>query len=340
MHDAHQASQAYDTYASSSAVTDTYGAEAVEAAGDDAKNAYIEAIANGGTQQEAEAAANAVFGSHNAADRGVAEMNSLVGDLGLNDELKAAYLEAYNETEGAEEEKQLAGKKAMINLLKESDHGEDPGVTTAALSAASNLYSTEVMRDENGNVIGPKVQRSAIKKGKSVKIYGATMDSTGKADRKAFLVAYGKKAGYIYAANVANGADIHMKYKTYEAIKNLPSYSSGGDIDFTGLAMVHGSKNHPENILSAEHTELLKQGIFSNSNHSLAATVAAIQEMAKDMASHGGDNTSEQIIIQQAVVNIEPGVIANDYDAKRAGEMALEEMIKIARKAGNRTISR
>ena len=340
MQAAYQAGQAYDAYASSSAVTDTYGAETVEAAGEDAKNAYIEAIANGKTQQEAEAAANAIFGSHNAADRDVAEINSLVGDLGLNDKLKAAYLKSYNETEGTEEEKQLAGKKAMVSLLKKSDYGKDPGVTTASLSAASTLYSTKVMRDENGDVIGPKAQRKAIKKGKSVKIYGATMDSTGKADRKAFLVNYGGKTGYIYAANVANGEDIHKKYKTYEAIKNLPSYSSGGDIDFTGLAMVHGSKNHPENILSAEHTELLKQGIFSNSNHSLAATVAAIQELAKEMASSGVANSGEQIIIQQAVVNIEPGVIANDYDAKRAGEMALEEMIKIARKSGNRTISR
>ena len=32
--------------------------------------------------------------------------------------------------------------------------------------------------------------------------------------------------------------------------------------------------------------------------------------------------------------------LANDYDAKRAGQQAFEEMVRIARKAGNRSISR
>ena len=64
------------------------------------------------------------------------------------------------------------------------------------------------------------------------------------------------------------------------------------------------------------------------------------QELAKEMASSGVANSGEQIIIQQAVVNIEPGVIASDYDARRAGELALEEMMRISRKATNRSLSR
>ena len=32
--------------------------------------------------------------------------------------------------------------------------------------------------------------------------------------------------------------------------------------------------------------------------------------------------------------------IANDYDARRAGQQALEEMVRIARKTGNRSVTR
>ena len=158
-------------------------------------------------------------------------------------------------------------------------------------------------------------------------------------NRKVFSAKYGENSGYIYAGNVEGNENIYKKFKIYDAIQKLPSYASGGDIDFTGLAMVHGSKNHPENILNAEHTKLLKQGIFSNSNHSLVATLKELQELQKNIISSAG--TSEAgINIEHVSVEIQPGVISNDYEARRAGEMALEEMVRIARKTTNRIISR
>ena len=47
-----------------------------------------------------------------------------------------------------------------------------------------------------------------------------------------------------------------------------------------------------------------------------------------------------RIVIEKAEVNIQPGVISNDYEAKRAGEMALEQMVKIARKTGKQSVRR
>jgi len=47
--------------------------------------------------------------------------------------------------------------------------------------------------------------------------------------------------------------------------------------------------------------------------------------------STANDNS---IIIENATVNMNVSSIANDYDAKRAGEQALSEMIRIARKTG------
>lgn len=121
--------------------------------------------------------------------------------------------------------------------------------------------------------------------------------------------------------------------------KKYFQYKEGGLVDFTGPAWVDGTKQRPEAFLSAEDTKLLKSKIFSKSDYSLKSTVEAIESMTKSLSNlqaSGGSN----ITIEHAEVNIEPGTISNDYDARRAGEMALEEMVKIARKSGNRTVSR
>jgi len=46
------------------------------------------------------------------------------------------------------------------------------------------------------------------------------------------------------------------------------------------------------------------------------------------------------IVIENATVEMNVGSIANDYDARRAGEQALEQMLKIARKTGAQSVSR
>jgi len=44
--------------------------------------------------------------------------------------------------------------------------------------------------------------------------------------------------------------------------------------------------------------------------------------------------------IENASVNMNVSSIANDYDARRAGEQALEQMMRIARKSGTKGVSR
>lgn len=123
--------------------------------------------------------------------------------------------------------------------------------------------------------------------------------------------------------------------------KNLwKKYETGGLVDYTGPAWVDGSKSKPEAFLSAEDTAMLKSKIFSNSDGSLKALVAALEAITSDTSKYSATTTTESIIIQNAQVNIQPGTISNDYDARRAGEMALEEMVKIARKTTNRVVSR
>ena len=134
-----------------------------------------------------------------------------------------------------------------------------------------------------------------------------------------------------------------MKYsgysKYYEGIdiNKLPGYSQGGLVDFTGPVMVHGSKNKPEAFLSAEDTALLKSTIFNSNNNVLQDFIDALENR------NNSNNTVEavpNVIIEEVNLEIASGTISNDYDAKRAGEKILEEMVKISRKTTNRVSSR
>lgn len=155
----------------------------------------------------------------------------------------------------------------------------------------------------------------------------------------------GEKNGYYWFKASAGGKTGYMAYTSRWGnfsgdINTLPKFAEGGLVDFTGPAWVDGSKSKPEAFLSAEDTAMLKSKIFSNSDGSLRALVAALEAITSDTSKYSAQTNTESIVIQNAQVNIQPGVISNDYDARRAGEMALEEMLKIARKTTNRVVSR
>ena len=154
-----------------------------------------------------------------------------------------------------------------------------------------------------------------------------------------------KKNGYYWFKASAGGKTGYMAYTSRWGnfsgdINTLPKFEKGGLVDFTGPAWVDGTKTKPEAFLSASDTEMLKSKIFSNSDGSLKALVAALEAITSNTSKYSAPEANSSIIIQNAQVNIQPGTISNDYDARRAGEMALEEMVKIARKTTNRVVSR
>lgn len=152
----------------------------------------------------------------------------------------------------------------------------------------------------------------------------------------------------IYKDNLSDStadAETVKKAKAdFEKWKNstIFSYSHGGLADYTGLAMVHGSKTKPEAFLNAEQTAMWKNDILGKHN-SLTSLLLDFTSALGDLADSNTYNTinrGEAINIDKAEVIMNVGSIANDYDARRAGESALEEMLNIARKTGTRGVSR
>ena len=73
------------------------------------------------------------------------------------------------------------------------------------------------------------------------------------------------------------------------------------------------------------------------------SAIAQIQQMSAESAKVVAslhDNKTADVIVEQLDFIMKVDSIGNDYDARRAGQQAFEEMVRIARKAGNHSVSR
>ena len=116
------------------------------------------------------------------------------------------------------------------------------------------------------------------------------------------------------------------------AKKSIKAYKNGGLIDYTGPAWVDGTKQKPESVWDAETTKLMKDNLLNSHNLNLLGTFWDTLQDYQTATNHSYSNNSESLVIENAVVNMNVASIANDYDARRAGEQAMEEMLRIARK--------
>ena len=108
--------------------------------------------------------------------------------------------------------------------------------------------------------------------------------------------------------------------------------ASGGYVD-------HGiyelGEQGTETVLTAEQTKVLRDNILSNRPNSLLSLLKSYNEGYDGIADSTKSITpveDNSVTIEQAIVEMHVSKIANDYDAQRAGEQALEKMLTIARK--------
>ena len=119
----------------------------------------------------------------------------------------------------------------------------------------------------------------------------------------------------------------------------LPTYDIGGMVKKTGIAMVHAD----EGVITPEQVDMLRRLTLTSGKQSLAYQMAELNEVYGNLAApltHLADNSNNGLVIENATVNMNVQSIANDYDARRAGEQALEEMLRIARKSSVQSFRR
>ncbi len=148
--------------------------------------------------------------------------------------------------------------------------------------------------------------------GKSTGIRGGPYKTREKAQSEGASAARSKGHGYKYST----------KY-----------YLNGGLADYTGYAWVDGTKARPEAFLDADDTKLLANFIdYAKKSEPIPATT--INNAKSNIQS--GNNVN----INSVDITIESGVIEDKADAEMVGTTIAEQLMKIARKSGNISVSR
>lgn len=110
------------------------------------------------------------------------------------------------------------------------------------------------------------------------------------------------------------------------------SYSKGGLVDYTGLAIVHGSESKPESFLNADHTKILMNIL----QYAKDLRFQQHRKISSDANVDGQGTTN----IDKVEVIIESGVIDNSADARALGTDIAKALMDIAKKSGNISVTR
>ena len=86
------------------------------------------------------------------------------------------------------------------------------------------------------------------------------LNSISAADKSALLSKAKTKKQKETAENTAKKRKTNAT-NTLKSGKHINSYSEGGLVDYTGIAMVHGSKAKPESFLNAEQTAQIRNSL-------------------------------------------------------------------------------
>lgn len=247
--------------------------------------------------------------------------------------INARYTDVYNDVKGTFDQKAAAAEAAfedldfgtISNMVK--DYEKANGIISMVAKSNIPYYASAA------NAKSKKSSKGKITQGQEVKIVG---------------ISTWKKSG-VQIVKDANGRYYRFKsgsnaYILNDSYKNLPKFAHGGLIDYTGPAWVDGTKSNPEYILNSEQMDTLRSMLFSGVNttrSSVSGLAAALDGMPNATTYNNINNTTDSgINIDHLDVHMEIKEIANDYDARRAGQQALEEMVRIARKTGTRSVSR
>lgn len=109
--------------------------------------------------------------------------------------------------------------------------------------------------------------------------------------------------------------------------------------------MVHGSEEKPEYMLNAPAFQAAKTLMVEVGKR--ADTLSLMDSFINDLQANLSDTqnsiinkstNSSAVVIESATVQMNIKELANDYDARRAGDQVMEEILRIASKSGTRSV--
>lgn len=119
----------------------------------------------------------------------------------------------------------------------------------------------------------------------------------------------------------------------------------GGLVDYTGLAMVHGSKTRPESFLNAEQTAQIREGLETTSGKSSALegikdTLLKLNSSIQSLTNITNKTESNTYTIAPGAVVIQVEQLNDAYDVDTLSADIMNRMYAIGNKSTNRGVSR
>ena len=223
----------------------------------------------------------------------------------------------------AEEEKKKEKEKKKKKDNSNGSSSSNGGTTTTTTHSAPSSSTPNPSSGTESYVCNNDYTHAVYKNGVKVRDESHTGSTSCS---KCGWVKKTTSPGYSIAAGFIQGISM---------IK--PPKAAGGGYAKHGIYEL-GEKG-TETVLTAEQTQVLRNNILSNRPNSLISLLKTYNEsygnishISQELQNIKPESSESPVIIENASVNMNVTKMANDYDAQRAGEQALERMVQIARK--------
>ena len=251
----------------------------------------------------------------------------LEDEIAIIDKKKEAYQEYFEEVDALEEEQERTqSKEDIIRQLSALSSGVNGTTKSKIKELQSQLddllkEEQEAAKEAARNELLEDLDDQTEELNKSME---GLDDSIGVLIRALINAAGIDLSKFEYDST--SGKSMSQQIEEFLHAMGVPGYSKGGLVDYTGLAMVHGSAAHPEAFLSAEDTDLLSN------------LLGMLHLVSDEINSGGGDNTNisnhnnNSITIEN--INIKTEQLNNTQDFKTAGSTLAQEFAAIIRERG------
>ena len=120
-------------------------------------------------------------------------------------------------------------------------------------------------------------------------------------------------------------------------------YLHGGLVDYTGIALVHGSKSRPESFLNADQTQQIQNALKMSGDggalDSIRDTLSMLNNTIKSIVKTNIHETTT-FTVAPGAVTIQVAQLNDAYDVEELSRDVMNRMVDIANKATNRGVSR
>ena len=129
----------------------------------------------------------------------------------------------------------------------------------------------------------------------------------------------------------------NIVYQTAEA------FAKGGYVNYTGLALVHGSPSKPEAFLDAKQTAMISEAVkFVGDGGALDGIKATLNALNASIKSIVNNNQNEisSFTVAPGAVTIQVAELSDSYDVEELSRDIMNRMVAIASKSTNRGVNR